>query len=144
MSLNSQNNKYHCCRCGAGGYSIGLYAKIKGIDNKTAYKELLERECFSIDKSSVEISPINLLADIEIRDMVYRNFLSMLKLENRHKKYLKDLGFLDSSIENTMYKSIPQKYIKRRLIGNSLSKKFNLARNTWILCDTFLTEKVRH
>ena len=57
------------------GYSIGLYAKIRGIDNKKAYKELLERECFSLNKSPIEISPINLLADIEIRDAVYRKFL---------------------------------------------------------------------
>lgn len=133
MSLNSQNNKYHCCRCGVGGYSVGLYAKVKGIDNKKAYKELLERECFSIDKSSIEISPINLLADIEIRDKVYREFLSMLKLDNCHKEYLNNIGFLNSSIENNMYRSVPKNYIKRRLICSSLSRKYNLARNTWIL-----------
>ena len=39
LSLNSQNNKYCCSRCGVGGYSVGLYAKIKGMDNKKAYKE---------------------------------------------------------------------------------------------------------
>ena len=132
MSLNSQNNKYHCSRCGASGYSVGLYAKVKGIDNKKAYKELIERECFSINKSPIEISPINLLADIEIRDKVYRNFLHMLKLDSSHKKYLNKIGFLDSSIENNMYKSVPKNYIKRRLICNCLSRKYNLARNAWI------------
>lgn len=126
MSLNSQTNKYCCTRCGAGGYSIGLYARIKGIDTKKAYKELLERECFSPDKSHIEISPINLLADIEIRDAVYRTFLNMLKLEPQHRRYLKSLGFLDSSINEGLYKTIPKNYIKRRLIGNALSKKYNL------------------
>lgn len=126
MSLNSQTNKYCCTRCGAGGYSIGLYARIKGIDTKKAYKELLERECFSPDKSHIEISPINLLADIEIRDAVYRTFLNMLKLEPQHRRYLKSLGFLDSSIDEGLYKTIPKNYIKRRLIGNALSKKYNL------------------
>ena len=43
MSLNSQTNKYCCCRCGVGGYSIGLYAKIREIDTKRAYKELLDK-----------------------------------------------------------------------------------------------------
>ena len=132
MSLNSQNNKYHCCRCGAGGYSIGLYAKVKGIDNKKAYKELIERECFSVNRSPIEISPINLLADIKLRDAVYREFLGMLKLEGNHKRYLRNMGFLDTSIEIDLYKSIPKNYIKRRLIANCLSKKYNLARNTWI------------
>lgn len=127
MSLNSQTNKYCCFRCGAGGYSIGLYAKLRNIDTKSAYKELLAKECFSLNKSPIEISPINLLADIKIRDAVYRDFLNMLKLENQHKNYLKRLGFLDSSIENGMYRSITKKYIKRRLIAKSLARKYNLS-----------------
>lgn len=126
MSLNTRDNKYHCMRCGSGGYSIGLYAKVRGIDNKKAYKELLEKECYSLDRSRVEISPINLLADIEIRDKIYREFLEMLKLDSHHKAYLKNLGLLNSSIENGMYKSVPKKYIKRRLIGSQLSRKYNL------------------
>lgn len=109
------------------GFSIGLYARVKGIDNKKAYKELLERECYSQEKTMVEISPINLISDIEIRDAVYRDFLNMLKLEGQHKNYLKNIGFLNSSIEDNLYKSVPKNYIKRRLICNALAKKYNLA-----------------
>ena len=126
MSLNTRDNKYHCMRCGAGGYSVGLYARVRGIDNKKAYKELLEKECYSLDRSRIEISPINLLADIEIRDKIYRDFLGMLKLDSQHKMYLKNLGLLNSSIENGMYKSVPKNYIKRRLVGSALSRKYNL------------------
>lgn len=131
MSLNSQNNKYCCSRCGAGGFSVGLYAKVRGIDKKKAYKELIDREYFSQDKVSLEISPINILSDIEIMDRVYRDFLSMLKLEGQHKMYLKNIGFLESTIEDNLYRSVPKNYIKRRLICNSLSKKYNLARYSW-------------
>lgn len=127
LSLNSQSNKYSCFRCGVGGYSVGLYAKVKGIDTKEAYKQLLKRECFSQNKSPVEISPINLLADIEYRDAVYREFLGMLKLESQHRQYLRSIGFLDGSIDEGLYRSVPKNYIKRRLIGKSLSKKYNLA-----------------
>jgi len=126
MSLYSQTNKYNCCRCNAGGYSIGLYARVKNIDYRKAYKELLERECFSPDKAHIEISALNLLADIEIRDAVYRDFLSMLKLESEHRKYLRNIGFLDSSIDKQLYRTVPKNYIKRRIIGNILSKKYNL------------------
>lgn len=126
LSLNEQTNKYCCCRCGAGGYSVGLYARVRGIDTKKAYKELLERECFSVNKSKIEISPINLLSDIEIRDSAYRSFLSMLRLENKHKKYLNSIGFLNSSIDNELYKSVPKSYIKRRLIGHSMSSDYTL------------------
>lgn len=127
MSLNSQNNKYCCSRCGAGGYSVGLYAKVKGIDTKKAYRELLDREYFSQDKVAVEISPINILSDIEIRDRIYRDFLNMLKLDGQHKIYLRNIGLLESSIEDNLYRSVPKNYIKRRLICNSLSKKYNLS-----------------
>ena len=126
LSLNIDTNKYCCSRCGAGGYSVGLYAKVKMIDTKKAYKELLDRECFSVEKSKIEISPINLLADIEIRDKVYREFLGMLKLEIAHKKYLKRMGLLDSTLEENMYKSIPKNEIKRLLICKSLSNDYNL------------------
>lgn len=127
MSLNAQSNKYCCFRCGVGGYSIGLYAKVRNIDTKKAYKELLERECFSIDKSHIEISPINLLADIETRDAIYRDFLDMLKLEMQHKRYLNNIGLLSSSIQDGMYRSVPKNYIKRRMIARSLAAKYNLA-----------------
>lgn len=127
MSLNVDNNKYCCCRCGAGGYSVGLYAKVRNIDTQRAFKELLGKECYSLDKSRIEISPINLLADIKIRDKVYREFLSMLRLELQHKRYLKDMGLLDSSIENGLYRTAPSKYIKRRLVCSSLARKYNLA-----------------
>lgn len=127
MSLNIMNNKYHCIRCGAGGYSIGLYAKIRNIDNKEAFKELLEKECFSIQASNIAISPINDIADIDRRDTVYRDFLSMLKLDLEHKRYLEKQGLLKSSIESQMYKTVPKSYIKRRLVANSLKRKYDLA-----------------
>lgn len=127
MSLNTRDNKYCCTRCGNGGYSVGLYARVRGMDTKKAYKELLEKECYSQNKSRVEISPINLLADIELRDSVYRDFLGMLKLEGQHRRYLKSLGFLDSSIDDGLYKTIPKNYIKRRIIVAELSRKYNLA-----------------
>jgi hypothetical protein len=92
----------------------------------TNLQELLERECYSIDRSKLEITPVNMLADIELRDKVYRVFLGMLKLDSVHRRYLKELGFLDSSIDNGLYRSIPKKYIKRRLVAYSMSKSFNL------------------
>ena len=63
MSLNYDSNKYHCFKCGKGGYSIGLYAKLTYRNNKDAFKELLQREYLSIDKSKFEIMPINQIED---------------------------------------------------------------------------------
>lgn len=52
----------------------------------------------------------------------------MLKLEGQHKRYLKNLGLLDSSIDAGLYRTVPKNYIKRRLVGSELSRKYNLAR----------------
>ena len=51
----------------------------------------------------------------------------MLRLEIQHKKYLNNIGLLNSSIEDGLYRSVPKNYIKRRLISYNLSKKFNLS-----------------
>ena len=99
---------------------------MRKISNDQAFKELIERECFSQDKTQLEIRPMNQLADIEIRDKIYRDFLSMLKLEPQHRRQLRNMGLLDSTIEDNLYKSVPKNYIKRRIIGNNLSKKYNL------------------
>lgn len=110
-----------------GGYSVGLYARVKGIDNKKAYRELLDRECFSIQRSNITISPINEIADIDKRDEVYRTFLNMLKLEKSSKVLLNKLGFLNSTIEEQMYRTIPSKNIQKRLIAYRLSKMYDLS-----------------
>lgn len=128
LSLNSDNNKFHCVRCGAGGYGTDLYARIKGINKYEAIDELLKRECFSPNRVQVEISPINLLADIKLRDTVYRDLLNMLKLEWQHIRYLRNIGLLDSSIEDNLYRTVPKRYIKRKIIAHTLSKKYDLAR----------------
>ncbi len=126
LILNPNTNRYHCMRCKKKGYSIGLYANVRGINQKQAYRELLEKECFGENKSRIEISPINMIADIEVRDAVYREFLNMLKLESSHRGYLEKLGLLKSSIKNGLYRSLPKNYIKRRLVAYNLSKKYNL------------------
>ena len=80
-----------------------------------------------MERSNITISPVNELANIETRDMVYRDFLNMLNLEGHHKSYLQRIGFLNSTIDAQMYRSIPKKKIKRRLIANSLKRKYDLA-----------------
>lgn len=109
------------------GYSIGLYARVKKIDTKQAYKELIDRECFSIQRSNIAISPINEIADIDKRNEVYTTFLNMLKLEKSSKLMLNRLGFLNSTIEEQMYRTIPTKRINRRLIAYKLSKMYDLS-----------------
>lgn len=54
---------------------------------------MLDRECFSMERSNITISPVNELANIETRDMVYRDFLNMLNLEGIIKVTYKESAF---------------------------------------------------
>ena len=80
-----------------------------------------------MNKSHIEISPINELADIETRDKVYRDLLNMLKLKASHRKELENMGFLNSDIEEKMYRTIPKDNILRRLTANKLKRKYDLS-----------------
>jgi len=126
LKLNSVKNTYHCFKCGKSGYSIGLYAKLNFVDNKQAFKDLMKREFFSIDKAEFEVMPINEISDVEYRNEVYSEFLRMLKLDIKHKKQLQLLGFTNSSIQECNFKSIPKKSIFRKIICNNLKQKYNL------------------
>ena len=51
----------------------------------------------------------------------------MLKLEQSSKQKLNKLGFLNSTIEEQMYRTIPNKCILRRLIAYRLAKMYDLS-----------------
>lgn len=38
LYLNTEEDLCYCHRCGTGGNRVTLYAKITGVDNKTAYR----------------------------------------------------------------------------------------------------------
>lgn len=126
LSLNYDTNQYHCFNCGKSGYSIGLYAKLRYMNNKDAFKELLQREYLSIDKSKFEVIPTNEIEDEDYRDEVYRAFLEKLTLNITHKKYLERLGFSKSAIKNSMFKSISKNTQDRQLICKMIKDKYKL------------------
>lgn len=127
MKLNIEKNSYHCFSCGKSGYSIGLYAKLRCLDNRNAFKELIQKEPFSMDKSNFIINANNELTDIEFRDMVYRDFLNRLNLSTKHKRKLESLGLCKSYIKDFLFKSIPSDKFSALIICHNLSKKYNLA-----------------
>lgn len=126
LKLNYITNKYHCFKCGKSGYSVGLYAKLNYIDNKQAFKELMNKGFFSIDASNLDIVTTNPIANIDYRNSVYTEFLNMLDLDISHKRYLQRLGYTITSIQNCNFKSIPKNKITRKLICNKLKTKHNL------------------
>jgi len=108
LYLNIRENKYYCVRCGEGGYAIGLYARMKGIDTKRAYRELLGLEDETPSTLKVVETKMCEIADIEIRHRTYSAFLDMLELEFRHLSDLKRRGLTVKQIKEKGYKSVPQ------------------------------------
>ena len=105
---------------------------MRGIDNKQAFKELLEREVFSVNRSNYTIDTNNEIADIERRDKVYRAFLDKLDLSGEHRRLLLDYGFPQAYINTHICKSMPKKAtnaketIKRKMLMHHM-KSYDLS-----------------
>lgn len=127
LYLNSQLGKYWCARCWAGGYAIGLYARVRGIDTKAAYRELCENPSVApvfIDAPEAEKE---LTVDVAYRDQVYREFLSLLTLHPRHRADILRRGLSEEAIAGNGYKSLPDDPTARWAVCRTLSRKFDLA-----------------
>ena len=108
LYLNIRKNSYYCVRCGEGGYAVGLYARMKGIDTKRAYRELLGMEDETPSRVEVTQTKMCKVVDIETRHRTYSAFLDMLELEFKHMSDLKRRGLSVKQIKEKGYKSVPQ------------------------------------
>lgn len=143
LILNVEKDSYYCRNCSESGYAVGLYARCNYIDNKTAFKRLLENEA-DLTTSYTGIKKSERKSDEEI-SVVYDYLLKMLGLTKLHYRKLIDMGFTREEIIFYSFKSIPQKEEEKIKICQRLQKGgFDLSGIPRILCDTFLTEKVRH
>lgn len=120
MKLNVSNNSYVCKKCEAKGYAIGLYARLKYKSNKEAFKELISLE----PEINFEYTPTinNNRKNEDELDIVYRELLKNLKLEDRHYKKLIAYGFTDADIKSVGFKTIPLNENKKIEICRNLIK----------------------
>lgn len=128
LYLNPSTGEYHCMKCGAGGYTIGFYARLRGIDTAEAYKELSES---AIPRVNLLDTPkrreFALKADdMERRDEIYSSFLRMLPLYARHKKDLLRRGLSEEDIAIKEFKSLPDDPKTRWNICNELASRYSL------------------
>lgn len=125
LYLNPAQGKWYCNRCGEGGYTLSLYAKLRGIDNRSAYRELTNGAVLGQVATETERyinKPDPEPASIKTRDAVYRMFLDMLPLLDRHKEDLLHRGLPESVIARNNYKSIPETPQKRWGVCRQLIK----------------------
>lgn len=109
MYINPVKNTFICHKCGRQGNALQLYALLTNQNTKEAYKELT-KDNFSISELKNIYKPITtkekVIATDEQRDKVYREFLSILTLKDKHKQDLLRRGLSELAIKNNYYKSL--------------------------------------
>ena len=110
LTINRQTETFACYKCGdtKGRSGTALYSKIYGVDNKTAYNEIMQ----ALNKSGTvrEIKPIEFekeqeLASVGNRHIAYSTLLSNLSLSDRDSDDLYKRGFLPDEVKKLEYKS---------------------------------------
>lgn len=120
LKVNTISNIYICRKCEESGSSIELYAKLKYISTKEAFKRLL-KETPVLDNMPYTYN--NPVKDEYYRDIVYRNFLEMQTLNNLHYKKLKEMNFTDDYIKDNHFKSIENNNFKKKEICIKLQEQ---------------------
>lgn len=120
LKINTINNVYICKNCGEKGSSIDLYAKLNCISTKEAFKRLLKEIPVLDNIPYIYNNPIK---DECYRDIVYKNFLDMQKLNDFHYKKLKQMNFTDEYIKENQFKSIENNSYKKKEICRKLQEQ---------------------
>jgi hypothetical protein len=133
LYLKQATGEYKCQRCGEGGYAIGLYARLRGIDTKTAYKELsyytvsgYTPEIRYDPCKRVVIAPEEPIAPIEHRHEVYTSLIKVLPLLSAHRADLLRRGLSEAVIERNGYRSLPVVPKNRLIVCKKLLQKHDL------------------
>ncbi len=113
LKINTIKNVYICKKCEASGSSIDLYANVKYITTKEAFKMLLKESPVLDNMPYTYNNPVK---DEYYRDIVYRSFLEKLKLNDLHYKKLKSMNFTDEYIRDKLFKSIENHNSKKKKI----------------------------
>ena len=113
LNVNSVRGVWRCNKCDESGNAVTLHAKLKGVDNQTAYSSLKRLHAGLPDdlkskyvKQTVKEDEI-IPAPIEILNDVYTELLRELPLSKRHRANLRKRGLTDEEITCLGYKSLP-------------------------------------
>lgn len=128
LYLNTDENKWFCQKCGEGGNSVTLFAKMFNTNNLTAFKELTQNKLYRLPKKQQRATRIitQNIASVQQRHDVYYDLLVSLDLSKSYKKNLLARGLSDLRIDENMYRSMPSDWQHRRDIAEKLAKTHNL------------------
>ena len=116
LNLNLAKDAWRCNYCGAGGGMLALYARVYGISNSDAYREICDAlavdgfatETFREDGPPVGDLPQAASASPQEVHQTYSMLLSMLNLLPVHRKHLREVrGLTDQQIDAFQFRSTP-------------------------------------
>ncbi|ADQ45596.1 hypothetical protein Calkro_0705 [Caldicellulosiruptor kronotskyensis 2002] len=124
LYINVYKNTFYCHKCGVGGNALQLYAWLNNLDTKEAYREIVQelkgakraRKAVAEPTATYNVNVVKTenLAPVEQRDLVYREFLNLLDLDDEHREHLLGRGLTDTFTKFKMYKSLNIKDEKSR------------------------------
>lgn len=121
LNLNTQLDVYRCNLCGESGNSITLYAKVKGVSNKEAYRALAQgSKVYPMPKQPTPQNTERQPLPLEARHAVYTDMLEHLTLLDKHRENLLERGLSEERIRQNQYRSMPETEQGRRLLASLL------------------------
>ena len=124
MNLNTAKDLWRCNYCGEGGGMLSLYAKVYGVSNSDAYREICDALAvngFSPDytvpekTTPAEAEQSDAASDQEVHQTLSM-LLSMLTLIPAHHTHLQSVrGLSDDEITRFGFKSTPPPFLCRSL-----------------------------
>ena len=121
LSLNTDTDQYRCNLCGAHGNSVSLYARLKGVSNKEAHRELMrENRVYPVPRQPTPQNTERQPLPLEVRHAAYTAMLEHLTLLDRHGENLLGRGLSEERIRQNQYRSMPETERGRRLLAGLL------------------------
>lgn len=124
MNLNTEKDLWRCNYCGEGGGMLSLYAKVYGVSNSDAYREICDALAvngFSPDytvpeKTTPAEAEQSDAASVQEVHQTLSMLLSMLTLIPAHREHLRSVrGLSDDEITRFGFKSTPPSFLCRSL-----------------------------
>lgn len=124
MNLNTVKDLWRCNYCGEGGGMLSLYAKVYGVSNSDAYREICDALAvngFSPDytvpeKTTPAEAEQSDAASVQEVHQTLSMLLSMLTLIPAHREHLRSVrGLSDDEITRFGFKSTPPPFLCRSL-----------------------------
>ena len=124
MNLNTAKDLWRCNYCGEGGGMLSLYAKVYGVSNSDAYREICDALAVNGFSPDYTVPEKTMPAEAEQSDaasvqevhQTLSMLLSMLTLIPAHRAHLQSVrGLSDDEITRFGFKSTPPPFLCRSL-----------------------------